>query len=1326
MVNRTRLLTFEQLQRQRILSATRTTRRSLARTRGNPQFGIPITYVPVEETVHNVVDGHCTNINSPTLHENENVHVEEYTLRHCTLHHDVTFNNTEAMEMQGEENSDRGHMFSFTVGDANHIQEHCLSISNHATTTINTSMYHPSTFSLVHGFCKLHFLGDISYVCQSCNARLWKSECVRSRDGFQGKHCCSKGKVRLLSLEAPPQALYELFIGTNTESREFRKRIRAYNAALAFVSLGAHIDDRFSRGAGVYTFRIHGTMYHRVGSLLPHGEGGNTPRFAQLYVYDTDNELLNRLQLFSGLHANVMERLQRMMHEHNPYVSVLKSIHEMLQTDPCMDLKMVICEKRSTSRQYIVPVASEVAAIMPGQGNNNDVGHRDIQFSTRDGFIKKISNLHRAYMPLLYVLLFPKGEDGWHAHIPLHDCGRERFVTQRQYYAYRLQIRSDTIACLLRGGRLLQQLIVDAYSSVEESRLLWIRNNQSTLRSEIYQGLVDMVNVHADRDDGHMSGIGRRVVLPSSFTGGPRFMHQLYQDSMSIVRKKGKPDLFITFTCNPNWIEITDALLPGQTAQDRPDLTTRVFYQKQKDLMNVLIKRAIFGTVVGYVYVIEFQKRGLPHAHILLILEGEHKPTSYGDYDKLVCAELPDKNAFPDLYKIITQSNIHGPCGPMNMHAPCMIDGSCKHHYPRNFSDTTICDESGYPVYMRRDNGAHVELKGNKLDCRWVVPYNPFLSLRYKAHINVEVCSTATAVKYLYKYVFKGHDRATVQMLDAGGVADEISSYLDARYVSASEACWRIFEYDMHEEKPDIQRLQVHLPNQNEVMFRDDDDLHQFINQDQHRKTTLTEWFTANEMYPDANDLLYMDFPCHWVWNKSRRTWTRRQKGNTIGRMYSVSPLAGEQYFLRLLLTVCRGCKSFEDLRSVNGQLYPTFKSACLARGLLESDEEWISCLQEAAFLKTGYQLRQLFVVILIFCEPVQPGVLWDRFCLELSDDFTHSLQQNHSDLGARERLAKNSALLHIQSLLRQHGKQLSDFQGMPVPYDCNNLRTHNVLLLEEQTFDIEQQQALAFQMERSLNSSQRVAYDRVMSAVQTNTSAVFFLDGPGGSGKTYLYNTILAQLRGASQIVLASASSGIASLLLTNGRTAHSRFKIPLVLHESSTCNIKVNSHIAELLRLATLLIWDEAPMTHRHAFEALDRTLQDVMQNTTVFGGKVMLFGGDFRQILPVVRKGVRADIVDATFCRSHIWDHVHLLELTQNMRIVNSDISTAEGEFCKWVLDIGNGIIADRVQLPQTMVLENGSLQKLIEWVYPNLQTIHAFPEFFRNRAILAPHN
>jgi hypothetical protein len=143
-------------------------------------------------------------------------------------------------------------------------------------------------------------------------------------------------------------------------------------------------------------------------------------------------------------------------------------------------------------------------------------------------------------------------------------------------------------------------------------------------------------------------------------------MQALYQDAMAIVRKLGKPDFFITMTCNPKWTEITRELLPGQTAQDRFALCCRVFHIKLKALLDMIVKGEIFGKVKGRVYVVEFQERGLPHAHMLWIMDDEYKARTPEEIDRIVCAEIPDPNEDKELYDIVASHTMHGPCGPLN------------------------------------------------------------------------------------------------------------------------------------------------------------------------------------------------------------------------------------------------------------------------------------------------------------------------------------------------------------------------------------------------------------------------------------------------------------------------------------------------------------------------------------------------------------------------------------------------------------------------------------------------------------------------------------
>jgi hypothetical protein len=767
---------------------------------------------------------------------------------------------------------------------------------------------------------------------------------------------------------------------------------------------------------------------------------------------------------------------------------------------------------------------------MVGDGQEIERTERDIVLHLREGGLKRIPEIHRAYAPLHYVLMFPRGEDGWYPSIPLHNNlsvyqevdeifsdedeeNKSKYVSAMNYFAYRLQIRSPREPIILhRFGRLFQQWIVDMYAIVEQMRLNYLKFNQKKLRADLYSGLVDAMFA----EDGivNIANLGQRIILPSSFTGGPRQMIKLYQDGMAIVRTIGKPDLFITITCNPNWPEITNALLPGQSAQDRPDLCARVFNMKLKVILKEILNEDIFGKVIGYLHTIEFQKRGLPHAHVLIILAQENKPQTVDDYDAIVCAEIPDKNSDPNTYETVKHSMMHGPCGYLMTNAPCMKNGKCSKGYPKHFQRNTAINENGYPIYRCREDGRTITIRGIELDNRWVVPYNPYLTTKYNCHINVEICSSIIAVKYLFKYVYKGHDRATVeikknaQSQEHVKAIDEIRLYLDARYVSASEATWRLFHYRLHDRMPNVMRLQVHLPGHHIVTFRDDEHLEDIIERSNVEKTTLTAWFQANQIYPEARGLTYGNFPSQWVYEQKTKEWKPRKRGNTIGRIYFVHPTAGERYYLRMLLNVVCGATSFEDLRTVNGELCGTFKEACAALGLLQNDREWDQCLTEAARIQSGKQLRNLFATLLLFCELKEPEILWENHINDFSEDIRFQNCKNTGNMSLRYTNANicDQALNHLESILNRHGKSLKEFPNMPIPNALPNYEQDNHLIQEEQSYNIEELTQILENGFYQLNVDQRAIFEKVILAVETRSPAMIFVDGPGGTGKTFLY----------------------------------------------------------------------------------------------------------------------------------------------------------------------------------------------------------------------------
>lgn len=327
-------------------------------------------------------------------------------------------------------------------------------------------------------------------------------------------------------------------------------------------------------------------------------------------------------------------------------------------------------------------------------------------------------------------------------------------LSQTRHCAYRIFPRATEFNIILRGGRLFQQYMVDMWASADQNRLNFLHCNQGKLRASLYSGLEDAVG-SADRDI-DLHELGRRFILPSSYTGGPRYMHQCLQDSLALARFYRKIDLFITVTCNPQWVEIQQELFQGQQASDRPDLVARVFALKKKAILQYICKDGAFGRAAAYVYTIEFQKRGLPHMHLLVFLDPSARLLTPEDIDTVICAEWPDPVTQPLLFQTVAKCMVHGPCGPLNFNTPCMEDGVCTKHFPKLFQDTTVMDNDGYPKYRRRDDGRQFEVRGHMVGNQWIVPYNPSMSALFDCHINVDCAVSFGSVKYINKYMHKG------------------------------------------------------------------------------------------------------------------------------------------------------------------------------------------------------------------------------------------------------------------------------------------------------------------------------------------------------------------------------------------------------------------------------------------------------------------------------------------------------------------------------------------------------------------------------------------
>lgn len=1162
-------------------------------------------------------------------------------------------------------------------------------------------------------------LGPMNIACTHCGAKHFKAEVKRGRstEGSRSEFndCCNFGNVVLPELRGHP-LLQRLMERKHGMSDNFIKNIRKYNSALSFSSMvaGSPLSATFQ---SAYT--VHGQIYHYSGDLIP--PVGSDPQFAQLYIIDADEatELRMKSQLRDNCDPGLMRQLADIVVAINPLAQSYKMMKRVLDEQShagqnAPQVAMVIDNAKQFNRsRYNIPAENEIAAVFVADAG--ELPHnRAIVVYPKTGRLRRIPIISNMVDPMTYPLLFPYGDIGWSPGLKLRN-GRN--LSMCQYYGYRMATR-ECERTSQRGGKLWQQFIVDAYCKVEENNLNYLRYNQQKLRSESYDVLCQHLS------SGEQGRVGRRIILPSSFTGGPRSQQQHFQDSMAIVSNFGKPDLFITFTCNPRWHEIQDNLFEGQRHQDRPEIVARVFKAKLDELCKDVINDGLFGKCVAHVGVVEFQKRGLPHAHMLVTLSNDCKLTTKYSIDNVVSATIPDPEKEPRLHDLVRRHMIHGPCGDLNPKCPCMREGECSKKFPKAFSHETVKDLNGYPMYCRPNDGQTILIGQHTMDNRWVVPYNKHLLLKYNCHINVEVCSSLKSIKYLHKYVYKGPDSASLRMFTLNGETesqiDEIADYIDTRYVGSPEAAWRILKFPLHFKSHAIQRLSVHIEDEKSVIYEEGNE-EEAVAAAEGSVTTLEAFFIVNQAsrderngaVPDVRDeldsrnLLYSEMPLKFVFSV-KNGWKPRQKrfARTLGRMFFVSPKDSERYYLRMLLLHRKGCYSFSDLRCVHGVQHETFKEAANALGLIIDDREHDKTLSEASEKYSPSQLRHLFVNMLIFCSPSYPQALWDNYKEHFAEDISYRTGNLERSIASAYEII-NTIIDGRYALLDNIKRPSAD----PV-------RINDDEIWMEDLIDHNQRGNTMYEM---LNAEQKDAVDRILLATEDQLARArcFFVDGPGGSGKTFLYETLNHLFKSKGLTVRNVAWSGIAAQLLPRGSTVHSTFKLPVpVTRENYMSFMKANCSQAVELKNTDIIVWDEAPMSPRYGLEGVDALLKDLCGNDQPFGGKVVILGGDFRQIPPVVR-GSAAATVEANLKRSSLWHKFTILSLSINIR------ANADPAFAELLMQVGNGEYPHdenaQIKVPDCMI----SGGNLIEEIYGDTLAEQDYEEIPK-RAILCPKN
>lgn len=685
----------------------------------------------------------------------------------------------------------------------------------------------------------------------------------------------------------------------------------------------------------------------------------------------------------------------------------------------------------------------------------------------------------------------------------------------------------------------------------------------------------------------------------------------------------------------------------------------RVFALKLKAMMDVIVKKKLFGPVLAHVCRIEWQARGMPHAHILIILQ--NKIISPRQIDEVVWAEVPDPDKYPVLHAIVSRCMVHDPCDE-RPDAGCReqrADGSCKRRFPKRCESTTTTHGDGYPEYRRR-NLHTINRNGQVITDKWIVPYNPMLLEMFDCHINCEIAAHKRCFKYVYKYCFKSPDHATVHV-------DEIDAYLTGRLLTASEAIWRILCLKMHKEYPSVMRLDIHLPEHQTVIFDPTQDVRDIFEAAERSSSTLLEWFELNIRDPEARTLLYKDVPERYVWTNG--SWQPRvhKAVQSIGRIYGVSLHNYELFALRTLLQCVRGATSFEDLLTVDGCIYATFREACSAYGFVHDDSEFIAAFQEYVDTQivSVHGLRYQFAFMLLNIKTINAVAMFEHFVADLCG-------------GDVDRASRCDALFEIEQFMHNNNKSLSD---RDFGFDLSDLPELNIADVQfENMPDMPE-----------LSREQQFAMDRVMDMVADTSISrkVLAIIAAAGTGKSVFINVAVQRLHAAGFVSICVAASALAATLLPNGQTAHAALKIPIEMHDHSFCNWDYDT-MRRMMKM-DVLFWDEVSMVNHEAIDCVDRSLQRLMQTDAKFGGKAVVFTGDFRQLTPIIKGGNGA--LHSLMLAAWFAD-VPKQQFTKNFRAGNDE------SYRQFLDEVGNGNL-EQIDVPPSSTV--ASLDDVIDSVY-----------------------
>ena len=1038
----------------------------------------------------------------------------------------------------------------------------------------------------------------MTWACKKCGAKLFAGE-VRG----EGKYgiCCNRIKARDIpaAIDFENEDHKKLF--SEKKFLENSYRLNSYHQ----MAMALHTPHQlFSNATGVHNIVLKGKGMKRIMGLSADAETRNQTWFVGgLNEQDRALKGLHEMEMVPELHTLYLDI--RTLLQDNWYVRMYRRASVLMSTAEDNERVAINFDDlrgpEKTGQEYANAAAEDelraVYTVSAGTEGYEDAANRQ-QYSVflqgeaygeegRDRYNSVMTDFDARFEPLCFPLihLYPQKNTGWRHNRkddktsnPYSGVSAQQYgcfhlfsrVTDKnpsgepgpalvarkltEYFFLQLGIRAITQRISYHSQQIVKKYATEEF--LKEARVTKVVENRR-------------VTTHDATNDTETA----TTTLYASYPRGKRARIQDLNDSLALKARLGCPDYFLTMTANPHWPEILRELRTGERPCDRSDIVHRVFNIKMAELEKMLKDNAL-GTYQAMVRVVEYQKRGLPHLHLLLWVAKEHKPKSASIFDMAVSCQLPDPETQKDLYNLVSEQMMHTKCDTVPS-ARCKVPGPdgnarCKQRYPKNFRKDTLASETGmYSCGMRPDNeitsavAEKDQARAAKLakegkthpscrDNRYVVPYNIVFLIKFMSHFNIEAVGSPVVIRYLFKYLFKDEETANVKVSLPDGEknkTDECMSYLTGMHIGSLEAIGYLLGTKMRYIDPGVVRLDVHLSGQQRLYYfpgKEADAL------DKAKDTTLTAWFANGNAKRDPSSefqgiqyLNYITVPEYFSFSREEAAWklrksymfcqltqslvptirSRAAKSHllAIGRLYRTPVLNKELQALRTILMVRKGATGFDDLMTVEGEKCKSFTAAANAMGLLQ-DGELVKLTLEDAVKTTvsGRCLRFTLAVLLSSFDIPSEKMrdLWKTYKVELckrplkKGEIEPSDPSNPDTVSFQE---ENEALLDIQNVMRNicgSDVELKVF-GLPTPTAAVRSANDGVSwVMKDEIYNMEEQWQEWEKIEPKLNKRQREAVESVQLSVTQGKGEMFLLQGAAGTGKTFTYQAMLSWCR--------------------------------------------------------------------------------------------------------------------------------------------------------------------------------------------------------------------